>query len=227
METTYLTIKEEKDKIEITAKIQDKQLDEKKVNTSVKQISKILKKNKLKKKEIIIETNLDLEKDEKRDNQYLTLISALNACKIKDKNERMEYIYMCACKFLDNIYLENNICEFCDNVCLEKRKYLNSKVCYDNIRDGCCHKITLKYLFTSRKTRVPRCIYQQEGRCITTNLGCKMFACDTVRKKGIKYTYFNVALVKYFFNLPQIIIMRCSLFTHKDKVLKRIKLWNF
>ena len=181
----------------------------------------------MKKKDIIIDTDLDLEKDEREDNKKLTLISILNACKIKDKNQRLEYIYMCVCKYLDNEYLGKNICEFCNDVCVEKRKYLKEGCCYENIRDGCCHKLTLKYFFSPKNTLIPRCEYQQNGRCIADNLGCKLFACEAVRKKGINYTYYNVALIRYFFNVGQKIIIRCSLFTHKDKVLKRMKLINF
>lgn len=225
MEESYLTINKFKDRIEISANIQDKQLNEKKVNSSVKQIAKLLKRNNFKKKNIIINTNLDLEKDEKEDNQRFTLISALNACKIKDKNDRLKYVYMAACKYLDNEYLGKNICEFCDDVCVAKRKYVKNGNCPDSLKDGCCHEFKLKNLFSSKD--VPRCRYQQNRHCVADCLGCKLFACDAVHKKGIKYTYFNVALVRYFFNLGQKAIIRCSVFKPKDVVLRRLKYINF
>lgn len=224
---SYVKINKSKNKVEITAQIEDKVLDKNRVNATVKQVSKFLKRTNLKNKEIIINTNLDLNKDEKEDNQKLTLTSVLNACKIKDKNERLEYIYMAACKYLDNEYLGKNICEFCDDVCFEKRKYLKEGCCYENIRDGCCHRLTLKYLLSPKKTIIPRCIYQKDGVCTNINLGCKLFACKGVRDKGFKYTYYNVALVRYFFNIIQKAIIRCSVFEHQDKVLKRIKSFNF
>lgn len=214
---SYLTINEFKDRIEICANIKDEKLEEKKINASVKKIVKLIKRNNIKKKDIIIDTDLDLEKDERGDNKKLTLISALNACKIKDKNKRLEYIYMAACKYLDNEFRNKNICEFCNDICLGKKKY--------NIKNGCCHEFKLKNIFYSRN--LPLCRYQKEGICTADCLGCKLFACDAVHKKGFKYTYYNVALVRYFFNFGQKIMIRCSVFTHKDKILKKLRLFNF
>ena len=84
----------------------------------------------------------------------------------------------------------------------------------------------MRNLFNS-SIELSRCIYQKNGVCTTANLGCKLFACDEVHKKGYNFTYYNVALVRYFFNLGQKIIIRCTLFSHKDKVLKRLRLLNF
>ena len=217
MKKNYLKINESKDSIEIQVYLENQELEEKKLNASMKQIVKIIKRNNRKKKEIMIDTDLDLEKDEKKDNKRLSLIAALNACKIKDKNERLEYIYMAACKYLDNEYIEKNICEFCNDICLGKKKY--------NVKNGCCHEFKLKNIFYPKN--LPLCQYQKEGKCIANCLGCKLFACDEVRKKGVKLTYYNVPLVRYFFNFAQKIMIRFSLFTHKDTVLKRLRLFNF
>lgn len=217
MKKTYLTINEFKDRIEVSANIKGEPLEEKVLNTNIKQIARLIKKNNRKKKDIIINTNLDLEKDETEDNQKLTLISALNACKIKDKNQRLEYIYLAACKYLDNAFAINNVCEFCNDICLEGRKY--------NKKNGCCHEYKLKNLFSLKE--IPLCRYLIDKKCIADCLGCKLFTCNTVHKKGIKYTYYNVALVRYFFNFGQKIIIRYSLFTHKNIILKRLKVINF
>lgn len=217
MKKNYLIINEFKDRIEIQAYFKNEELKEKKVNASVKQIVKLIKRNNIKKKDVIIYTDLDLEKDEREDNKRLSLISALNACKIKNKNERLEYIYMASCKYLDNEYILKNICEFCNDICLGKKKY--------KVKNGCCHEFKLKNIFYSKN--LPLCRYQKDKRCVADCLGCKLFACDAVRKKGIKYTYYNVPLVRYFFNFAQKIVIRCSVFTHKDKVLKRLRFFNF
>ena len=89
MEKTYFTINKLKDRYEIIANITDEKLEEKKIMNSVKQIAKFIRTNDFKKKDVIINTNLDLEKDEKEDNQRFTLISSLNGCKIKNKKERL------------------------------------------------------------------------------------------------------------------------------------------
>lgn len=75
---TYLTIYEKKEKVEIITNIKaNENIDKDKLNATIKKISKLIKKNKRNKKDIIINTDLDLEKDEKKDNQILTLIAAL------------------------------------------------------------------------------------------------------------------------------------------------------
>ncbi len=217
MKNSYLTINEQKNKYEINANISDTVLDDGKLNASVKQIVKLLRKNNFKKKEIVINTNLNLDNFDKIDNKHFTLISALNSCKIQDKDKRLEYIYMAACKYLDNDFQNNNICEFCDDVCLGKKKY--------NMKNGCCHEATLKNVFFFKD--FPLCRYLKDKRCIADCLGCKIFTCNDVRKKGFKYTYYNIPLVRYFFNFIQKIIIRFSVFTHKDTVLKRLKAFNF
>lgn len=217
MEKNYLTINEYKDRIEIQAYVKNEELEEKKVNSSVKQIAKLIKRNNRKKKNIIINTDLDLGKDEREDNKRLSLISSLNACKIKNKDERLEYIYMASCKYLDNEYILKNICEFCNDVCLGKKEF--------NIKNGCCHEFKFKNLVYPKN--LPLCRYQKEKKCTADCLGCKLFACDAVRKKGVKITYYNVPLVRYFFNFAQKIVIRCSVFTHKDTVLKRLRIFNF
>lgn len=217
MEKNYITINEFKDKFEIKVYVKDKELEEKKVNESIKHIVKLIKRNNREKKEVIIDTDLDLEKDEKEDNKRLSLIAALNACKIKDKSERLEYIYMAACKYLDNEYIVKNICEFCNDVCLGKKKY--------NVKNGCCHEFKVRNIFYAKNLSL--CRYQKEGRCTADCLGCKLFACDAIHKKGVKITYYNVPLVRYFFNFAQKIIIRYSVFTHKDKILRRLRFFNF
>ena len=215
---TYLTIYEKKEKVEIITNIKaNENIDKDKLNATIKKISKLIKKNKRNKKEIIINTDLDLEKDETKDNQKLTLISALNACKIQDKKQRIEYIYMSACKYLDNEFINKNICEFKNNVCLGKRKY--------NMKNGCCHEFKMKNILCPKN--LPLCKYQKDKHCTADCLGCKVFVCDEVRKKGYKYTYYNVPLIRYFFNIKQKIIIRCSVFTHKDRILKKLSFFDF
>ena len=215
---TYLTIHEQKGTVEIITNIKaNENIDKDKLNATIKQISKLIKKNQRNKKDVIINTDLNLDKDEKKDNQMLTLIAALNACKIKDKKQRIEYLYMFACKYLDNEFINKNICEFKNDVCLGKRKY--------NIKNGCCHEFKMKNILYLKN--LPLCKYQKDKHCTADCLGCKVFVCDEVRKKGYKYTYYNVPLIRYFFNIKQKIIIRCSVFTHKDRILKKLYFFDF
>lgn len=158
-----------------------------------------------------------MEKDEKENGQMLTLISTLNACKIRKKKKRIEYIYMSACKYLDNEFINNNICEFSNDICLGKKKY--------NMKNGCCHEYKMKNILYPKDIQL--CKYQKDKHCTADCLGCKVYVCDEVKKKGYKYTYYNVPLIRYFFNAKQKIIIRCSLFKNKEQILKKLYFFNF
>lgn len=68
---TYLTIYEKKEKVEIITNIKaNENIDKDKLNATIKKISKLIKKNKRNKKDIIINTDLDLEKDEKKTTKF-------------------------------------------------------------------------------------------------------------------------------------------------------------
>lgn len=215
---TYLTIDEQDEEYIINVEISDSEkIDRNKLNKTIKQISKFIKKNDKKRKDVIINTNLDLEKDEKENGQMLTLISALNACKIREKKKRIEYIYMSACKYLDNEFINNNICEFSNDICLGKKKY--------SMKNGCCHEYKMKNILYPKDIQL--CKYQKDKHCTADCLGCKVYVCDEVKKKGYKYTYYNVPLIRYFFNAKQKIIIRCSLFKNKEQILKKLYFFNF
>ena len=217
---SYCKIEKLKNEIKLIVNVSNETLDEKITENTIKQISKISKKYSSKIK-VEVETNLELNNLYENDNLRFSIVSALNIVKIKDKNERLVKIYECACKFLDNEFRNKNLCEFENDICLEKR--------CTNVTNGCCHtyknKILGLFLEVQPKTL---CKYQNNKQCKADCLGCKLFVCNSIKnKKGIYYTTNNVPLIKYYFNIIQKIIIKSKVFTHKDDILKLLKIFSF
>jgi len=139
---------------------------------------------------------------------------ALNVLLYDNIGEKYNYLYGKLCDYLDDKFYNNNLCEFRDNVCLAKRN--NGAVM------GCCHYYKNKYLGVFLPSKFVLCKYNKDGKCTIRCLQCKLFTCDELRKKGIKYTVNNVVLIKVFFNLLQKLIIRISIFTPQEQVVKRL-----
>ena len=80
---------------------------------------------------------------------------------IKNRYKKLEYIYDNSCKKIDSLHEDENICGFKCNQCrvqqLSKSKEIN----------GCCRT----------------CRLQSKNGCTSSNLTCKLFYCDEVKKK--------------------------------------------
>lgn len=87
------------------------------------------------------------------------IIDALN---IKNKKERIIYIYDFSVNYIDDYFSGKNFCGFKNNKCYVQRK----NDC--NYVNGCCRK----------------CMYQSNKGCITKNLACKLFFCSEVKNRG-------------------------------------------
>lgn len=217
MKNSYITINKNSDNIEINAIINNQKLDKNVVKSDVEKILK-LQKRIGKKKNIKVITDLNLDNLNITNNEELNLIASLKACQINNKDEKMEYIYMAACKYLDNEFRNNNVCEFCDDVCLAKRRI--------GQKNGCCYQFSDKFLGLPMLNNFKPCKYNENKACEADCLGCKLYCCDFVVKKGYKYTVFNVPLINYYFNLIQKVIIKLKVYTHKDEVLKLLKKFN-
>lgn len=140
--------------------------------------------------------------------------SSVNLINKKGKKERLNFLYDSICNYLDNIVVKNNVCEFKNDKCLAKRN--------TNCTMGCCHHFKNKYFGILYETKLHLCEYQKNKSCTTKCITCKMFMCDTVKKKGYDFTTRNVILIKRYFNLPQKLIILTSFFTPKEKIMKRL-----
>ena len=151
--------------------------------------------------------------------EHNEIIIALNAVLIDDVKEKYNYIYSRLCDYLDDIFIKNNVCEFENNECIEKRG--------TGVIAGCCLNYKNKILGPLLPTKFIVCKYQQNGACSIRCLECKLYTCDTLRKKGIKFTVNNVVLIKTFFNIIQRLVIRMSIYTPQENVVNRLILTRF
>ena len=140
-------------------------------------------------------------------------ISAIDAIFQPTRYERYNYIYDAVCDYLDSFFYGKNLCDFKDNKCGEKRNTASTT--------GCCHHFKNKWLGPFSKLVL--CEYLTEDHtCGAKCLGCKLFTCDYLEKKGIKFRMKDILLLDVFFNPIQKYFIKYMVFTPKEKVLKRI-----
>ena len=185
----------------------------------IKRISKYIAKNTNKvgiqqDKKIIIGNIIGLDKQYAND-----ILTSLVITLIKDKKEKYNYLYDNICWYLDNEFAKNNYCGFKNNKCIAIKP--ESTNCY-----CCCWHFKNKRfgaLYQSAKTMVP-CEYFDDNKktCSTKCIRCKLVSCPAVKKKGGKFTIWNVLLIKYYFNIVQKTIVLCTPYTKKEIILKWI-----
>ena len=138
-------------------------------------------------------------------NELLKMLDILNTHKRKEK---YSLIYDYACDYLDNEFISNNWCKFENNMCISNRnkpkKYQVGSCCTSNLT-----KKTCKYF----DERIKRCSI----KC----LGCKLYACPYLNRKGIKYTTNRVPYLKYFLSIRQKKIAKCTVFKSKEIIIKK------
>ena len=99
------------------------------------------------------------------------------AMTLKDKKERITYIYRQACKYLDKEIVEKNVCGFYNDKCFVKKD--------SEMTMGCCHHYPHKRTGIFRNEKLQLCEYQINKRCTANCLPCKLYMCDELRKKRI------------------------------------------
>ena len=93
----------------------------------------------------------------------------MDALNIKNKRKRLSYIYDVVCDYLDNLFINNNLCKFKNNKCLSNRCKKFEKV------NGCC----------SNNKNI-NCKYFDKNHCTIKCSGCKFYVCLSLKKKHIK-----------------------------------------
>ena len=150
------------------------------------------------------------DKNNKIQNDF---ILGLNAIFYKTIDERYNYIYDTVCDYLDGFFYGKNFCDFKNNQCGEKRgttSYI-----------GCCHHYKNKILGPIFSRNLIPCEYLLEDyTCGAKCISCKLFTCDYLNKKGIKFRIKDIFLLNTFFNLLQKCFIKYMVFTPKDKIIK-------
>ena len=132
---------------------------------------------------------------------------------IKDKKERVSYLYDLICDYLDNEFTEKNICDFNCGVCKRRKAMIKQKISKKTYQNGCCYS----YLQNSN------CQYlDSEKGCQIKNIACKLFTCDYLKKQGYRYKIDDIYFARYFFNIRQKFYIKNTFFVPKDVVLKGI-----
>lgn len=143
-------------------------------------------------------------------------ILAINAIFYATRYERYNYIYDTVCDYLDNYFYGKNLCDFKNNKCGEKRN--TSSV------TGCCHHFKYKSLGPIGKLVL--CEYLSEDyTCSVKCISCKLFTCDYLEKKGVKFRIKDILLLNTFFNPLQKYFIKYMVFTPKEKILKRLMIF--
>ena len=134
------------------------------------------------------------------DKQVSLLVEALN---IKDRKQRIKFIYEKSCELLDNTFYGKNICEFKNNRCMHDRIHAIS--C-----DGCCKSNDGKL----------KCKYLINHKCSVKCLACKFHICYCVRNKGYKFKINDILMIKYLYNWKQKLFIYNDFFMSEDEVLE-------
>lgn len=145
-------------------------------------------------------------KEIKSSNKEITQISLLiEALNIKDKKQRLEFVYDKSCDLLDDDFYGKNICEFKNNRCMHDRIHASSM-------DGCCRS----------NDNEKKCKYINNHMCSIRCLACKFHICYCVRQKGYKYKVNDILMLKYLYNWKQKIIAYNNFFMTKEETLKDV-----
>ncbi|MBR3362721.1 MAG: hypothetical protein IKG40_02215 [Bacilli bacterium] len=131
-------------------------------------------------------------KFETKDKNLKPIVKALN---IKNKKQRIEYIYDEAIKIINNYY-SDDLCKFIDNKCIAARKYKKDKI------NGCCRL----------------CIHQNSKGCKVNNLSCKLFYCKAALENIKKLNIDEIAILKCL-NKRQRFILKSDYFSTREEVI--------
>jgi hypothetical protein len=144
----------------------------------------------------------------------IDLMKTLEALLQEDLYKQYEVIYDYICDELDKKFADNSICQFEDNRCIANRKY------YDKGRImGCCYSFKYNGWHFSD---VKLCEHQKEQKCNVKCLGCKLFTCDYLRKRGIRFTLNKMPVALAFFSKKQREILRTTFFVEKEIVIEKV-----
>lgn len=130
------------------------------------------------------------------ENDKYNIKNIIKALNIKNRKQRIKYIYDAACDEVDNFYNHKDICCFKNNKCLVQQQLQNGNI------NGCCRL----------------CPFQSKQGCKTKNLTCKLFTCSEVKKRCpvIKYEVLNLLKV---LTKRQRHMIRSSYFSKRESVL--------
>jgi hypothetical protein len=126
------------------------------------------------------------------------------ALNIKDYKERLSFIYDVVCDYLDNLFINQNMCEFKDNKC-----YSNRCKNFDKI-NGCC-----------ANNKNVNCKYFDKDHCTIKCSGCKFYICPNLKKKRGPIKMNDIFITKLL-SPRQKIVLRYTVFTPKEIIINKM-----
>lgn len=126
----------------------------------------------------------------------------------RNRKDKYSKIYNLSCDYLDNEFICKDLCNFKNNICICNRNKAKEKSV-----GSCCVKTKTKEV----------CSYFDDNNkyCKIRSLGCKLFVCPYLKKKGINYRVNDVVYLKYLLSFRQKIIAKCSIFTPEELVVNK------
>ena len=159
------------------------------------------------------------KQSESNEELLFQLVAAVNACLTADLKESYEYIYDIVCDYLDSEFEKHNYCNFIDNNC----ELGQSKGVVNTKGVGCCYSyklfrfLTIDFMYDHKP-----CENLKNCHCAIKCISCKLFTCECLKKRGIKFTPENILLLKCFFNRKQRLILRYNIFRTKELIIDKL-----
>ncbi len=123
----------------------------------------------------------------------------VNALNIKNKKNRIMYVYDEAIKEINNYYSED-LCKFIDGRCIVQRTNNSEHV------DGCCY----------------RCPIVTDNGCPSSNLACKLIYCKTAIG-NMKLLKFNDIKILKCLSIRKRLIIISDFFSTREEILKDLE----
>lgn len=148
-------------------------------------------------------------------NKYLDSIEDVKKVLKYDKIEdRYNFIYDRICEIIDNKFRENNYCDFKNDKCIANRE---DKVKHTEM--GCCYEFINNKIYYKH---LGICKYMKDRKCSEKCITCKLFTCDYLKEKGIKFSSKDFLMVKCFFNKKQEDIITYNFFKKKSEIIEKL-----
>ena len=142
-------------------------------------------------------------------------IKSIEAILLDNKKSMYEYIYDETCNYLDSNFYGKNLCNFNNNKCGAKKNTSCSV--------GCCRHYKNRFLGPLKiNYELVKCEYLKDYRCSAKCLPCKLFTCDYLEKKGVRFKIKDIFLLDTFFNPIQKITLKFAVYNTKEIIIKRL-----
>lgn len=149
---------------------------------------------------------------------YSDLLDAIKTLYIPNCKSKYSFIYDKVCQYLDNQFSKNNFCDFKNDKCIANRK---GKAAHSTM--GCCYSFEYCSFFSPKFIQnIQLCKHLGNKTCNTSCITCKLFTCEYLKEKGVKFDTHKILLLRCFFNNKQHHILKTNFFKTKEEILENL-----